>query len=88
MKSVCSHFLCPVHDPSAPRLGSWPVSGARGAASGFLCKLLIAPGTASQGCEFNNSFSTSKFHFLPLSLTTCPSKSTPRSEVDERSGPR
>lgn len=88
MKSVCSHFLCPAHDPSAARLGSWPVSGARGAALGFLCKLLIAPGTASPGREFNNSLSTSKFNFLPLSPTMCPSKPTPRSEVDERSGSR
>jgi len=37
MKSVCSHLLGLVRDPSAPRLGSWPVSGARGAAAGSLC---------------------------------------------------
>lgn len=79
MKSVRSRLLCLVRDPIAPRLGSWPVSGAWGAAPGSLCELLIALGTASQGCKFNDSLSISKFNFLPPSLTMCPYKSLPRS---------
>ena len=79
MKSVCSHLLGLVRDPSVPRLGSWPVSGARGAAPGSLCELLIALGTASQGLEFNSSLSISKLNFLPPSLTMWPCKPVARS---------